>query len=96
MDAEPKGLRPARAEQQRTRVHQTYLKEQRVNRVTNVNFTPGARVPCQKGLEVLPAAILRILVPHYRSYRWWAASASCRAEVSEGGNDVENATNQRV
>ena len=69
--------RPARAEQQRTRVHQTILKEQRVNRVTNVNFTinVGARVPRQMRLEVLPAAILSI-VPHYRSYRWWAASAS--------------------
>ncbi len=70
--APPSGQRVQLSEQQRTTVHQTILKEQRVNRVTNVNFTinVGARVPRQVRLEVLPAAIFSI-VPHYRSYRYF-------------------------
>lgn len=70
--APPSGQRVQLSEQQRTTVHQTILKEQRVNRVTNVNFTinVGARVPRQTRLEVLPAAIFSI-VPHYRSYRYF-------------------------
>jgi hypothetical protein len=73
--APPSGQRVQLSEQQRTTVHQTILKEQRVNRVTNVNFTinVGARVPRQVRLEVLPAAIFSI-VPHYRSYRYFVVN----------------------
>jgi hypothetical protein len=73
--APPSGQRVQLSEQQRTTVHQTILKEQRVNRVTNVNFTIniGARVPRQVRLEVLPAAIFSI-VPHYRSYRYFVVN----------------------
>jgi hypothetical protein len=60
------------AEEKRTNIHQTILKERNVNRVTNVNFSIniGTRVPRSVRLEVLPATVITI-VPEYRSYRYF-------------------------
>jgi hypothetical protein len=60
------------SDQQRTSVSQTLLKEQRVNRVTNVNISVnvGTRVPRSVHLAALPATVVAI-VPAYRSYRYF-------------------------
>jgi len=60
------------SEQQRTNVSQTLLKDQRVNRVTNVNITVnvGTRVPRSVTLVALPASVIS-LVPEYRPYRYF-------------------------
>lgn len=60
------------SEQQRTNVHQTILKDSKVNRVTNVNVSinVGTRVPRSVRLAALPASVLTI-VPEYRSYRYF-------------------------
>jgi len=60
------------SEQQRTNVSQTLMKDQRVNRVTNVNISVniGTRVPRSVTLAALPASVIS-LVPQYRSYRYF-------------------------
>jgi len=60
------------SEQQRTNVGQTLLKDQRVNRATNVNITinVGTRVPRSVRLVALPATVISI-VPEYRTYRYF-------------------------
>jgi Protein of unknown function (DUF1236) len=76
--AEPKdkagtGGRAQVSEQQRTSVAQTFSRETRINRVTNVNFSinVGTRVPRTVRLVALPASVFAI-VPAYRSYRYFA------------------------
>jgi len=63
------------SEQQRTNVHETILKERKVNRVEHVNFAinVGTRVPRSVRLAALPAAVFT-LVPQYRSYRYFVAN----------------------
>jgi hypothetical protein len=60
------------SEQQRTNVSQTLMKDQRVNRVTNVNISVniGTRVPRSVTLVALPASVIS-LVPQYRPYRYF-------------------------
>jgi hypothetical protein len=60
------------SEQQRTNVSQTLMKDQRVNRVTNVNISVniGTRVPRSVTLAALPASVIS-LVPQYRPYRYF-------------------------
>jgi hypothetical protein len=60
------------SEQQRTNVGQTLLKDQRVNRATNVNISisVGTRVPRSVRLVALPATVISI-VPEYRTYRYF-------------------------
>jgi hypothetical protein len=76
--AEPKdkagtGGRVQVSEQQRTSLTQTFSRETRINRVTNVNFSinVGTRVPRTVRLVALPASVIAI-VPAYRSYRYFA------------------------
>jgi Protein of unknown function (DUF1236) len=76
--AEPKdkagtGGRVQVSEQQRTSLTQTFSRETRINRVTNVNFSinVGTRVPRTVRLVALPASVIAI-VPGYRSYRYFA------------------------
>ena len=66
------GARVQLSEQQRTNVHQTILKDTRVNRVTNVNISinVGTRVPRSVRLAALPASVIT-LVPEYRSYQYF-------------------------
>jgi hypothetical protein len=65
------GQRVQLSEQQRTSVHQTLIKERKVNRAAriNVSINVGTRVPRSVRLAPLPAAIIAI-VPEYRSYRY--------------------------
>ncbi len=60
------------SEQQLTNVSQTLMKDQRVNRVTNVNISVniGTRVPRSVTLAALPASVIS-LVPQYRPYRYF-------------------------
>ena len=60
------------SEQQRTNVSQTLMKDQRVNRVTNVNISVniGTRVPRSVTLVALPASVIS-LVPQYRPDRYF-------------------------
>ena len=60
------------SEQQRTNVSQTLMKDQRVNRATNVNISVniGTRVPRSVTLVALPASVIS-LVPQYRPYRYF-------------------------
>ena len=60
------------SEQQRANVSQTLMKDQRVNRVTNVNISVniGTRVPRSVTLVALPASVIS-LVPQYRPYRYF-------------------------
>ena len=53
----------------RTQVHQTIMREQRINRVTRAVFIPsvGKRLPRSVHVERLPIAIVS-LVPEYRDY----------------------------
>jgi hypothetical protein len=66
------GARVQISEQQRTNVHQTILRERKLNRVTQVNFSinVGTRVPRTVHLAALPAAVVSI-VPEYRNYRYF-------------------------
>lgn len=66
------GERVQLSQEQRTNVGHTLLKDQRVNRVTNVNFSisVGARVPRNVRLVALPVSVVGI-VPAYRSYRYF-------------------------
>ena len=69
------GNRVQLSEQQRTTVHQTILKDRRVNRVANVNFTikVGTRVSRELRLMALPASVISI-VSGYRSYRYFVVN----------------------
>ena len=66
------GPRVQLSDQQRTNVSQTILKDSRVNRATNVNFSVsvGTKVPRSVRLVALPATVISI-VPEYRSYRYF-------------------------
>jgi Protein of unknown function (DUF1236) len=65
------GERVQLSEQQRTNVHQTLLKESKLNRATNVNISisVGTRIPRSVRLVALPASIISV-VPAYRSYQY--------------------------
>jgi len=73
--ANPEGKNAPRvqvSEQQRTNVHRSVFKENRVNRVTNVNFniSIGTRVPRSLHLVALPPTVIAI-VPEYRRYNYF-------------------------
>lgn len=66
-----KGERVELSQEQRTRV-QTSIREQKAQRVTNVNFTinVGARIPRTVRLYALPRTVVEV-VPRYRGYRYF-------------------------
>jgi hypothetical protein len=63
------------SEHERSQVHETLLKEPKVNRIDHVNFSinVGTRVPRSLRLAPLPASVIS-LVPQYRDHRYFVAS----------------------
>jgi hypothetical protein len=65
-------MRNLPTEEKRTNVSQTILKDQNVNRATNINLSisVGTRLPRSVHLVALPAAVIEI-VPEYRRYSYF-------------------------